>query len=97
MVYSCCGSYVDNESDGTIFRDRFLLSVYAINLIAQSVGAFNPLVKVKVTVTRKLYATLRHPKLYPTSKNLGDKNQTRSGTDRLTVRLYMPPKVPLGA
>ena len=59
-------------------------------------------VKVKVTVTRKLYATLCHPKMHtqtkfgiPTSKNIGDMHQTRSGTDGrthgrtdgLTVRL----------
>ena len=41
-------------------------------------------VKVKVTVTRKWYATLRHPKMYPytkfgipTSKNIGDMDRTR--------------------
>ena len=40
-------------------------------------------VKVKVIVTRKWYATLRHPKMYPhikfgipTSKNIGDMHQT---------------------
>ena len=44
-------------------------------------------VKVKLTVTRKWYATLRHPKMHPqtkfgtpTSKNIGDMNRTRSGT-----------------
>ena len=44
--------------------------------------------KVMVTVTRKWYATLRHPKMYPhnkfgipTSKNVGDMHRTRSGTD----------------
>ena len=69
-------------------------------------------VKVKVTVTRKWYATLRHPKMYPhtqfgipTSKNKGDMHRTRSRTDTRTdgwtdgrtVRFYMPSKVPLGA
>ena len=51
-------------------------------------------VKVKVTVTRKWYATLCHPKMHPhtkfgipTSKNIGDMNWTRSGTDGRTVRL----------
>ena len=41
-------------------------------------------VKVKVTVTRKWYATLRHPKMHPhtkfgipTSKNIGDMHRTR--------------------
>ena len=45
-------------------------------------------VKFKVTVTRKWYATLRHPKMhphikfgFPTSKNIGDMHWTRSGTD----------------
>ena len=49
---------------------------------------------VKVTVTRKWYATLRHPKMHPhtkfgipTSKNIGDMHRTRSGTDGRTVRL----------
>ena len=48
-------------------------------------------VKVKVTVTRKWYATLCHPKMHPhtkfgipTSKNIGDMHRTRSGTDGLT-------------
>ena len=47
--------------------------------------------EVKVTVTRKWYATLRHPKMYPhtkfgipTSKNLGDMHRTQSGTDGRT-------------
>ena len=45
-------------------------------------------VKVKVTVTRKWYATLRHPKMHPhtkfgipTSKIIGYMHRTRSGTD----------------
>ena len=45
-------------------------------------------VKVKVTVTRKWYTTLCHPKMYPhtkflipTSKNIGDMHRTRSWTD----------------
>ena len=40
--------------------------------------------EVKVTVTRKWYATLRHPKMYqhtkfgiPTSKNIEDMDRTR--------------------
>ena len=51
-------------------------------------------VKVKVTVTRKWYATLRHPKMYPhtkfgipNSKNIGDMDRTRKRdgrTDGLT-------------
>ena len=48
-------------------------------------------VKVKVTVTRKWYATLRHPKMHPhtkigipTSKNIGDMHRTRSGTEGRT-------------
>ena len=54
--------------------------------------------EVKVTVTRKWYETLRHPKVYPhtkfgipTSKNIGDMDRTRKRdgrtdgrTDRLT-------------
>ena len=51
-------------------------------------------VKVKVTVTRKWYATLHHPKIHPhtkfeipTSKNIGDMHRTRSGTEGQTVRL----------
>ena len=50
-------------------------------------------VKIKVTVTRKWYATLRHPKMYPltkfgipTSKNIGDMDRTRKRDGR-TVRL----------
>ena len=42
-------------------------------------------------MTRKWYATLRHPKMHPhtkfgipTSKNVGDMNRTRSGTDERT-------------
>ena len=41
-------------------------------------------VKVKVTVTRKWYETLRHPKMHahikfgiPTSKNIGDMHRTQ--------------------
>ena len=48
-------------------------------------------VKVKVTGTRKWYATLRHPKMhphtkvgFPTSKNIGDMDWTGSWTDGLT-------------
>ena len=54
-------------------------------------------VKVKVTVTRKWYATLPHPKMYPhikfgipTSKSIGDMDRTRKRdghTDGRTVRL----------
>ena len=47
--------------------------------------------EVKVTVTRKWYATLRHPKMYPhtkfeipTLKNIGDMHRTRSGTEGRT-------------
>ena len=47
--------------------------------------------EVKVTVTRKWYATLCHLKMHPhtkfgipTSKNIGDMHRTRSGTDGLT-------------
>ena len=47
--------------------------------------------EVKVTVTQKWYATLRHPKMHPhikfgipTSKNIGDMHRTRSGTDGRT-------------
>ena len=50
-------------------------------------------VKVKVTVTRKWYASL-HPKMHPhtkfvipTSKSIGDMHRTRSRTDGRTVRL----------
>ena len=42
-------------------------------------------------MTRKWYATLRHSKMHPhtkfgipTSKNIGDMDRTRSGTDGLT-------------
>ena len=59
-------------------------------------------VKVKVTVTRKWYATLPHPKMHPhtkfgipTSKNIGDMHRTRMGTEG-QCDYYMPPKVPLG-
>ena len=48
--------------------------------------------EVMVTVTRKWYPTLRHPKMHPhtkfgipTSKNIGDMLRTRSGTDGRTV------------
>ena len=48
-------------------------------------------VKVKVTVTRKWYATLRHPKMHPhikfvipTAKNIGDMHRTPSGTEGRT-------------
>ena len=41
--------------------------------------------EVKVTVTRKWYVTLRHPRMHlhtnfgiPTSKNIGDMHQTQS-------------------
>ena len=58
-------------------------------------------VKVKVTVTRKWYMTLRYPKMHPhtkfgipTSKNIGDMDRTRKRdgrtdglTDGRTVRL----------
>ena len=50
--------------------------------------------EVKVTVTRKWCAILRHPKMHPhikfgipTSKNIGEMYRTRSGTDGRTVRL----------
>ena len=50
--------------------------------------------EVKVTVTRKWYATLRRPKMHPhtkfgipTSKNIGDMDRTRSRMDGRTVRL----------
>ena len=46
---------------------------------------------MKVTVTQKWYATLRHPKMHPhdkfgipISKNIGDMHRTRSGTDGQT-------------
>ena len=46
-------------------------------------------VKIKVTVTRKWYATLRHHKMYPLtkfgipiSKNMGDKDRTRKPDGR---------------
>ena len=58
--------------------------------------------EVKVTVTRKWYATLCHPKMHPqtkfgipTSKNIGDMNQTRSGTDSvITICLLWGHKNP---
>ena len=44
---------------------------------------------VKVTVTQKWYATLRHPKMYPytkfgipTSKNIGDMDLTQKREGR---------------
>ena len=50
-------------------------------------------IKVKVTVTRKWHATLRHPKMHPhtkfgipTSNNIGDMHQTQSGRDGWTDR-----------
>ena len=65
-------------------------------------------VNVKITVTRKWYATLHRPKMYPhtkfgipTSKKIGDMHRTRSGTDGRTdgrtVQLLYASKVPLGA
>ena len=49
-----------------------------------------------VKVTRKWYATLRHPKMHPhnkfgipTSKNIGDMHRTRSGTDGRTLLLLL--------
>ena len=58
-------------------------------------------VKIKVTVTRKWYATLRHLKMYPHTKfgipysrNIGDMDRTRK-RDGLTdgqCDYYMPPK-----
>ena len=62
--------------------------------------------EVKVTVTQKWYATLRHPKMYPhtkfgmpISKNIGDMDRTRRRDGRTDGQCdyYMPPKVPLGA
>ena len=62
--------------------------------------------EVKVTVTRKWYATLRHPKMYPhtkfgipTSKNIGDMDRSRKRDGRTDRQCdyYVPPKVPLGA
>ena len=57
----------------------------------------------KVTMTRKWYMTLCHPKMHlhtkfgiPTSKNIGDMHPTQRGTDG-QCDFYMPPKVPLGA
>ena len=50
-------------------------------------------VKFKVTVTRKWYATLRHPKMHPhtkfgipTSKNIGDMDWTRKQDGRTDGR-----------
>ena len=50
-------------------------------------------VKVKVTVTRKWYVTLRHPRMHlhnnfgiPTSKNIGDMHQTQSRFKKLDQR-----------
>ena len=50
-------------------------------------------VKLKVTVTRKWYATLRHPKMYPhtkfgipNSKNIGDMDRTRKRDGRTDGR-----------
>ena len=59
--------------------------------------------KVKVTVARKWYTTLRHPKMHqhtkfgiPTSKNIGDMHRTRSRTDGRTVRLLYAPQSSFG-
>ena len=62
--------------------------------------------EIKVTVTRKWYATLIHPKMHPqtkfgipTSKNIGDMYRTRSWMDGRTdgqSDYYMPPKSPFG-
>ena len=50
--------------------------------------------EVKVTVTRKWYSTLPHSKMHPhikfgnpTSKNIGDMNGTRSGTDGIVITI----------
>ena len=68
-----------------------------------SVIAIQTSSEVKVTVTQKWYATLRHPKIHlhtefgiPTSKNIGDMHRTLSGRDG-QCDYYVPPKVPLGA
>ena len=69
---------------------------------ADSVITIQTSSEVKVTVTQKWYATLRHPKIYlhtkfgiPTSKNIGDMHRTRSGSDG-QCDYNVPPKVPLG-
>ena len=60
--------------------------------------------EVKVTVTRKWYVTLRHPKIHPqtkfgipTSKNIEDMHRHEGGRTDGQCDYYMPPKVPLGA
>ena len=60
-------------------------------------------IEVKVTVTRKWYATLCHPKMHlhtkfgiPTSKNIGDMHRTLSGMDGRTVRLLCASQSSLG-
>ena len=60
-------------------------------------------VKVKITVTRKWYVTLCHPKMHlhtkfgiPTSKNIGDMHGTRSEMDGRTVRLLYPSQSSFG-
>ena len=69
---------------------------------ADSVITIQTSSEVKVTVTQKWYATLRHPKIHlhtkfgiPTSKNIGDLHRTRSGSDG-QCDYYVPPKDPLG-
>ena len=63
--------------------------------------------EVKVTVTRKWYATLCHPNIHPHTKfripslsNIGDMHRTWSGMEGQTggqCDYHMPPKVPLRA
>ena len=63
-------------------------------------------VKFMVTVSRKWYATLHHPKMYPhtkfgipTSKNIGDMDRTRKRDGRTggrTVRLLYASKSSFG-
>ena len=64
----------------------------------------NTMSEVKVTVTRNLYATLRHPKLHRHTLNKGIPPQRileictghEAGRTDGQCDYYMPPKVPLG-
>ena len=77
------------------FRERYARDTNILKTMSEG----------KVTVTRKWYVTLPHPKMHPhtkfgihTLKNIADMHRTRSetGTDGQCDH-YLPPTVPLGA
>ena len=80
----------------TVFmQNGYRLQWYGIFplFLIQYLAQLGLLVKVKVTVTRKWYATLRHPQMtphtkfgIPTSKNIGDMDRTRKRDGRTDGR-----------